>query len=213
MMERLNICDETTADVMNIEDDKDEPGHDDDDDEEEDEMDDEETTYLESEYLIVEQSISLMEITQDALKTGLAVMTTIADMFSRASDPQPVCDAALSSSSLCETAPSSTTATEVISDSQIEDYSCDQWVSDISRLSEVIESAVTDFGAELYPPLTEEDTDKLRENGQKLLSLLESYIQLLEKKSKFENESKTMTDTIQQKVCALSGSFLFNKKT
>jgi hypothetical protein len=207
-MVRLDICDEIAVDVMNVEDDKDEPGLDDE--EEEDEMEDEETTYLDSEFPIVEHSISLMEMTQEALKTGLEVMTAIADMFYRASDPQPVCDTAISSSSLSEIIPCSTTDTDVASDSQIEDYSCDHWVSDISRLSEIIEIAVTDFGAELYPPLTEDVTDKLRENGQKLFSLVESYVQLLEKKSKFESDSKIMIDNFLQKVRVLSGSPIFN---
>jgi hypothetical protein len=210
-MERLDISDESVADAMNVEDDKDEPGLDEEEEEEEDEMEDDETTYLDSQYSIVEHSISLMEMTQDALKTGLAVMTAVADMFYRADDPQPVCDAAISSSSLSEITQSSMTDTEVALDSQIEDYCCDHWISDISRLSEIIEGALTDFGAELYPPLTEEAAEKLRENGQKLFSLLESYVQLLEKKSKFESESKIMTENFLQKVRALSGSSLFNK--
>lgn len=210
MMGRLDIGDNNIVDVMNVDD---KLGLNDNEEEEEDEddMEDDETTYLDSEYSIVEQSISLMETTQDALKTGLAVMTVIADMFSRANDSQSQCDAALSSSNLSEETSSPMIDTKVASETQTGGYSCNLWVSEISRLSQLIESAITDFGAELYPPLTEEATDKLRENGRKLFCLLESYVQLLVKKSNFESECEIMTNNIIIKLRVLIDSSLFIK--
>lgn len=211
MMGRLDIGDNNIVDVMNVEDDKDESELDDNEEVDEDEMEDDETTYLDSEYSIVEQSILLMLVTQDALKTGLAVMTAIADMFSRANDSQPQCDAALSSSNLTKKTSSPMIDTEVASNTQIGGYSCNLWVSEISRASQFIESAITDFGAELYPPLTEEATDKLRENGRKLFCLLESYVQLLVKKSKFESKSEILTSDMVEKLLVLIDSSLFIK--
>lgn len=203
----MDIHDESIADARNVEDCQ---GELESDDGAEDEMEDEETTYLDSEFQTVEQSLSLMKVAEDTLKTGLAVMTSIADTLCKANDTQPACVVALSSSSLSSSSPSSTIVTSLATDSQIEDHSCDQWVSDISRLSESIESAVTDFGAELYPPLTDEATDSLKRNGQNLILVVESFILLLEKKSKFESDLKVMTDNILHEVRTLSNQSIFN---
>ena len=70
-----------------------------------------------------------------------------------------------------------------------DNYSCDQWVADVSQYAAIIENAVTDFGAELYPPLNATALEMLGIQGEKLKNNLHFYILLLQKKSLHIEES------------------------
>lgn len=55
---------------------------------------------------------------------------------------------------------------------------CQRWIAMIERQIEDIENQVTDLGALLYPPIDSEDPE-IQENYQKLIRLMQEFIQFL----------------------------------
>lgn len=192
MMEDMNICDNDDSEAMKVEDIDDSM----DSDGEEDFMDD--AVYEVCDFSAVEDSVALMTISLNTLKTGLDVMTLIADQCSKTIDtesdlpsPSLECINGDLSAASNEHTRGDTVGTQ--SDGQ----ACNKWVSDISRQSDQIESTVTDFGAGLYPPLTPGVLSSLQSSGRTLRSHIQSYISLLQTKADISEEARTTTKALQ----------------
>ena len=227
MIEILNIVDSSNEDAMNIADVDGKQGEDDDDDGEEEEEQEDVDGYEVSEIGTLEESISLMKLSLEVLKSGLLVMTLVADKNSRALVPSDT----FHCSDDTTTAATSTMAVDTVSHSENESenrklivvqhidyancdndgYSCNQWVSDVSHYSDVLEGYVTDFGAVLYPPLNTTALCVLRSAGEILKEYLHDYISLLKKKSSFHEDAVVITDNISESlaICIARSGTIF----
>jgi hypothetical protein len=181
--------------------------------EEEDvEMDDgdEEDGYEISDVPFLEDCIAFMNFSMEVLKSGLSILTLVADNNSRS----------LVSTST-ESTPSITTSDDNINISNIknddiQNYHCNQWVAEVCHHSEGIESAITDFGAELYPPLDSEATISAQCKGIELKNKLFFYISLLQNKSILDDkEYVTLTNILLEKfrIIVIKLNKLFTSKT
>lgn len=192
MMEDMNICENDDSEAMKVEDNDDIM----DSDGEEDFMDD--AVYEVRDFSAVEDSVALMTISLNTLKTGLGVITLIADQCSKTIDTTP--DLPSQSLECINSGASAAFNKHTRGDTvgaQSDSYACNKWVSDISRQSDQIESAVTDFGAGLYPPLTPGVMSSLQSSGRTLRNHIQSYITLLQTKSDINEEARITTQTLQ----------------
>ena len=158
-----------------------------------------------------------MRVAMEVLKCSLTVLTTVADQNSRAPSTVAISSrtiAAIDSDNQNDLKDENNEQIDhdstvqnaevegngdVINSKQSSDseglndaddnYSCDQWVADVSQYAAIIENAVTDFGAELYPPLNATALEMLGIQGEKLKNNLHFYILLLQKKSLHIEES------------------------
>jgi hypothetical protein len=192
MMEDMNLCDNDDSEAMKVEDNDDSM----DSDGEEDFMDD--AVYEVRDFSTVEDSVALMTISLNTLKTGLGVMTLIADQCSKtidtASDLPPQSLECINSG--FSAASNEHTRGDIVG-AQSDVYACNKWVSDISHQSDQIESAVTDFGAGLYPPLTPGVISSLQSSGRTLRNHIQSYISLLQAKADINEEANKTTQSLQ----------------
>ena len=173
-------------------------GQEDEEEEEEEESDD---VYDVNDIGTVENSISLMKAALETLRTGLLVITLVADKNSRSPD---IPDVTATSASLSPAV--SSVGHEILSGSRTIDimscdddsYSCNQWVADVSHYSDVIEGSLTDFGAELYPPLNSASFSVLRTVTDGLKNHLNSYISLLKMKSSYHEDAVVLIRNVLQ---------------
>ena len=205
LLEDMNLCDNDESEAMKLEDNDESM----DSDVEDDFTDD--AIYEVCDFSAVEDCVALMTISLNTLKTGLGVMTLVADQSSKkidtASDIPPATPGCISSSltTACDELPCDNPVIV-----QIDGYTCNKWVSEISRQSDQIESAVTDFGAELYPPLTSITSSNLQNTGRILINLTRSYISLLQTKAYINEEAGIATQVLQEsfsKFVIDSGNF------
>jgi Grap2 and cyclin-D-interacting len=119
---------------------------------------------------VVEKSLKLMNFALESLKAGLNIMTLVAD--ARSSSAVKGTEAAGKAAEDTGTA-----------------FNCDRWVAEISARADEVESHLTDFGAELYPPLDVEALPGLRENGDKLKATLGAFTELLLSRAHFGGEA------------------------
>jgi hypothetical protein len=192
MMEDMNICDNDDSEAMKVEDNDDSIESDG----EEDFMDD--AVYEVRDFSAVEDSVALMTMSLNTLKTGLGVMTLIADQCSKTIDTAselPPQSLEFNSSGVSAASNEHTRGDTV--DAQSDSYTCNKWVSDISRQSDQIESSVTDFGAGLYPPLTSGVISSLQSSGITLRNHIQSYITLLQTKADINEEARITTQSLQ----------------
>jgi hypothetical protein len=186
---------------------------DDQEDDEDDEMidGDEEDGYEISDVPFLEESIAFMNFSMEVLKSGLSVMTLVADNNSR-SLVHPATENLISQIvSLKENKNDNNTESTssismsdinigIVKNNNIENYNCSQWVAEVCYHSEGIESAITDFGAELYPPLDNEATISAQCKGIELKNKLFFYISLLQNKSILNyKEYLTLTNILLEK--------------
>ena len=216
MMDALNL-DSIEMSMNNDEGEKEEAEEEDCEDDNEMEDMDEDECYDINEIQTAEESISTMRVAMEVLKCSLTILTTMADQNSRT--PSAVAISSRTSAAIDSDNQSdlkdennekidhdSTVQNaevegngDVINSKQSIDseglndaddnYSCDQWVADVSQYAAIIENAVTDFGAELYPPLNATALENLGIQGGKLKNNLHFYILLLQKKSLHIEES------------------------
>jgi hypothetical protein len=164
--------------------------------EEDDEMDDgdEEDGYEISDVPFLEDCIAFMNFSMEVLKSGLSIMTLVADNNSRSLVSVPT-----------EATPSISMSDDTmnisnVENDNIENYHCNQWVAEVCHHSEGIENAITDFGAELYPPLDSEATISAQSKGIELKNKLFFYISLLQNKSILDDkEYVTLTKFLLEK--------------
>lgn len=148
----------------------------------------------------IEESILLMQMSHEALKTGLEVMTVTADRISRVQEPPNIISSEVESSTVDSDAESKPVMNSLksgllISDDVLKGYSCDQWVADISHQSEAIEGAVTDFGALLYPPLDASVVTDIEVSGKALRDAISTYLTLLRKIDNTSTEPLVVMET------------------
>ena len=191
MLEKLTVDEDNRDGAITVDNEEEEEGE---------EFDDEgDEGYECADFELIEESIALMQMSQDALKTGLEVMTVTADRISRVQNPLNIASGADTES---ESALNSLKSDVLVADSDtavLEVYSCDQWVADISRQSEVIEGAVTDFGALLYPPLDASVVTDIKINGKALRDAVSIYLTLLQKIDNTSSEPLFVMETFLTK--------------
>lgn len=190
LLEDMNLCDNDESEAMKLEDNDESM----DSDVEDDFTDD--AVYEVCDFSAVEDCVALMTISLNTLKTGLGVMTLVADQSSKNIDTASDIPLGCISGSLTTACDERSCDNPVIE--QIDGYTCNKWVSEISRQSDQIESAVTDFGAELYPPLTSIASNNLQNNGRILRNLTKSYISLLQSKAYMNEEASIATQVLQE---------------
>ena len=172
------------------------------DEEEEDDDEEEESVdgYDVSDIGTVENSISLMKVALETLKTGLLVITLVADKNSRFLIPNEASantsmSPAVSSGS--HNLPNDKETTDVMSCDD-DGYSCNQWIADVAHYSDVIEGSITDFGADLYPPLNSISCSMLRTGSDCLKNHLNSYVSLLKMKSSYHEDAAVLIGNLLQ---------------
>lgn len=193
LLEDMNLCDNDESEAMKLEENDESV----DSDVEDDYTDD--AVYEVCDFFVVEDCVALMTISLNTLKTGLGVMTLVADQSSKEIDTAsdiPHATSGCISSSLTTACDDRFCDNPVIAES--DGYTCNKWVSEISRQSDQIESAVTDFGAELYPPLTSIASSNLLNTGRILKDLTKSYISLLQTKAYINEEAIIATQVLQE---------------
>jgi hypothetical protein len=192
MMNTLSI-NSTKQAVTMIDQAEGEEDRDDDGDDMEQDDDDDEDGYELNDILIVDDSIAFLNLSLETLKTGLAVMTLVADKNSR-SLVTSIADLDLISTSTINATDSNISSITSLAfntnntdnntrkrDQLSSNHSCDRWVAEISFYSKEIENGVTDFGAALYPPLHSDAVISLLSIAKVLKDKLIFYSFLVEK--------------------------------
>ena len=154
-----------------------------------DEEEDEGAEYGPSDFIFVGESVDLIRLSLELLKTGLAVMTTVGDSNARA--------AATSSASAGASAGTSTETEASVEDVVVQlpegdaesgsgtgtegaVFQCNKWVAEMSAQSDVLETALTDFGAALYPPLDVDTKATLIELAGGWWAVTGEYVRILQ---------------------------------
>jgi hypothetical protein len=165
----------------------------------------------------VRACVSAMRISEQALKAGLIVMTSVADKISTAASGSGSASASASAAPKPPASDSSITAADTPPPAPIEakkassasSWNCSEWVATLSTSCEAIESAVIDLGAELYPPLV---VSTVRTQLSHLRTTLDAYVGLLSVGMEHHNEEaslKAVADlqTALHELAETAGSF------
>jgi hypothetical protein len=175
---------QSEADMMN--DGNGDEGGEADDNEGEDEEDEEEE-YGPSDFTFVGESVAVIRFSLELMKTGLAVMTNVGDSNARTS-------AETSSTGAAGTSTETAASVEDVVVRMQEDgaetgagtgvggeaFNCDQWVAKVCAQSDILETAVTDFGAALYPPLDVDTKDTLKQLASSWRDVAREYLRTLQ---------------------------------
>ena len=196
MMADLSIGTDENEVAMIVGNEDESQGQAEDEDEEEESVD----GYDVSDIGTVENSISLMKVALETLRTGLLVITLVADKNSRFLIPNEASantsmSPAVSSGS--HNLPNDKETTDVMSCDD-DGYSCNQWIADVAHYSDVIEGSITDFGADLYPPLNSTSCSMLGTGSESLKNHLNSYVSLLKMKSSYHEDAAVLICNLLQ---------------
>ena len=151
----------------------DEMGVDEDDEGGEDDEEEEGAEYGPSDFIFVGESVHLIRLSLELLKTGLTVMTTVGDSNARVAAETSSASAGASTGTSTETEASVEDVVVQLPEGGAEKgagtgawgavFKCNKWVAEMSAQSDVLETALTDFGAALYPPLDVDTKATLKE--------------------------------------------------
>ena len=196
MMADLSIGTDENEVAMIVGNEDESQGQAEDEDEEEESVD----GYDVSDIGTVENSISLMKVALETLKTGLLVITLVADKNSRFLIPNETSANASTSpaiSSGSHNLPNDNKTTDIMNCDD-DGYSCNQWIADVAHYSDVIEGSITDFGADLYPPLNSTSCSMLGTGSESLKNHLNSYVSLLKMKSSYHEDAAVLICNLLQ---------------
>ena len=155
----------------------------DDGEEEDDEFDDEEQEYTPEEVIVVTGAVTHMNLSLRALKETLQVITSVADTVEAAhGTASTTADSVVHSGSADPSLPiaadvASAEAVSAVSEVIIEPVLPSmeillEWVNDVVSAAADVARAVTDYGIELYPPVSPESLEEPRQAFEQRINTL-----------------------------------------